>query len=149
MGLDSKLFELGPGAESPSVHHHDEVETTTIYRGPSPAHSHPGCDDNCPHKRIGDANGTIIDEDVQTLAESELIAALDSLSKETVWRVKGFVKLERGYCILNWAFGRYELTPVASVPDRTGGVKLTVMGERGEVKRAARKLATRIDAELA
>ena len=89
------------------------------------------------------------DGPVETVPEAELAGALGSLSKETVWRVKGFVRLERGYCILNWAFGRYDLTPVESVPEHTGEVKLTVMGERGEVTRAARKLATRIGAEVA
>ena len=62
--------------------------------------------------------------------------------------MKGFVRLESGYHILNWAFGRHELIPLRSHPERTGSVKLTVMGERGEVKRAARKLATAIGANI-
>ena len=160
MGLDSKLFELGPAVfEAPSVRHHDEVETATIFSGsPRPAHTHDESTGECPSCKRSGANsaephahsGTEGEsEDLHVLTESELVEARGSLSKETTWRVKGIVKLSDRYHILNWAFGRFELTPVDTVPDRTGRVKLTVMGERGEVKRAARKLAGRIRAEVA
>lgn len=47
--------------------------------------------------------------------------------------------------ILNYAFGRHELTPMSHLDDnpdfRGVGVRLTVMGERGEVTRRARRLA--------
>ena len=46
--------------------------------------------------------------------------------------------------ILNYAFGRYELTPLPSLDDQEEfkgvGLRLTVMGERGEVARRARRL---------
>ena len=146
MGLDSKLFELG-SAEPDHVHHHDEVETATVYRGTPPSHTHEACNGNCEHHiESTHADSAATTNDV--IAENELTAALNALSKETVWRVKGFVRLERGYMILNWAFGRYELTAVTDVPERTGSAKLTVMGERGEVKRASRKLAERIGAHV-
>ena len=45
--------------------------------------------------------------------------------------------------------GRYELIRVEAVPGDVDRVKLTVMGERGEVKRAARKLAEKLAAEVA
>lgn len=55
--------------------------------------------------------------------------------------------------VLNWAFGKYELTrmPVLDAsPDLDGvSVRLTVMGERGEVTRPARMLAEGLGAEVA
>ena len=92
---------------------------------------------------------TSIPTDDSPIAEEDLITALSSLSKETVWRVKGFVRLSRGLHILNWAFGRYELTAFDDpMGEHRGSVTLTVMGERGEVKRAARRLAERIGAQV-
>lgn len=55
--------------------------------------------------------------------------------------------------VLNWAFGRHELTRTPALdesPDLEGvGLRLTVMGERGEVGRRARKLAEGLEAEVA
>ena len=82
------------------------------------------------------------------IPEATLTSALAALSRESVWRVKGFVDLEgKGPHILNWAFGRYDLVPTTTT-SASSGVKLTVMGERGEMKRAARKLAAALGAEL-
>ncbi|KAH9945485.1 cobW-domain-containing protein [Epithele typhae] len=151
MGLDSKLFELG-STEVPNGQHHDEVETVTVLKGTTPICSHQGCDHSKGHHHEPREGPTVVGEGVQALEpipEAALDEALGSLSKETVWRVKGFVKLERGYVILNWAFGRYELTAVDAVPSGTGAVKLTVMGERGEVKGVACKLATKLGATVA
>jgi G3E family GTPase len=51
---------------------------------------------------------------------------LNSLDKEDVFRVKGFVRLAEGLCILNWAFGRFTLE---GVDERMGvGLRMTVMG---------------------
>ncbi len=88
------------------------------------------------------------DDDVSHVPEKTLTDALNGLSREVVWRVKGFVKLEAGHHILNWAFGRHELTPLDNVPKDTGSVKLTVMGERGEVMRSARKFSEKIGANI-
>lgn len=64
--------------------------------------------------------------------------------------MKGFVQTENGLKILNWAFGRYELTdaPSSDVLGADEALKLTAMGERGEVKRAARKLAEALGAGI-
>ena len=55
--------------------------------------------------------------------------------------------------MLNYAFGRHELTAFASLDDSEElqgvSLRLTVMGERGEVASRARKLATALDAEYA
>ncbi|TFK79801.1 cobW-domain-containing protein [Polyporus arcularius HHB13444] len=148
MGLDSKLYQLGsPELSLPS--HHDEVETVTIYRGHKPTSTHHGCGhaDHTHAEEHGSCDHIGQDDD-SFLAEGRLMEALAALSKESVWRVKGFVRLESGYHILNWAFGRHELTPLSVTPEGTGSVKLTMMGERGEVKRAARKLAAAIGADM-
>jgi G3E family GTPase len=110
---------------------HDEVETITIYRGPT------GQDDGihtCDGNSYPELNG------VEFIEENVLTNALESLSKETVYRVKGLVRLARGVHIVNWAFGRYELTQIDE--EMTATVTLTVMGERGGgVKVCARKLS--------
>ncbi|KAI0636188.1 cobW-domain-containing protein [Trametes polyzona] len=153
LGLDSKLFQLEHADASPfgaDGAHHDEVETVTIARGYGPVTHHGDHSGHEHHHSHEDAQGAQQDEpDASPISEQHLLDALSSLSKETVWRVKGFVRLERGLHILNWAFGRHELTPFEDVAgEHPGSVKLTVMGERGEVKRAARKLAEKIGAHL-
>jgi hypothetical protein len=65
--------------------------------------------------------------------------------------VKGIVRLsspstsESTTYILNYAFGRHELTPAPELDEkeefRGVSVRLTVMGERGEVARRSRRLA--------
>jgi hypothetical protein len=139
-GIDSKLF-LDNKARSGI--HTEEVETITLYRGRGTSRSRCSChetrheytgDEKMYHTVDGiDANGFI---DGQALADE-----LNGLSKEMVWRVKGFVRLEGGMQILNWAFGRYELTAVEGVAEVDYAVKLTVMGERGAVKGGTRPLA--------
>jgi len=114
-GLQSKLFLLSDSEKKESGVEHDEVETVTILRD-----SH----DN--------DNG--IEQEI-------LIEALDTLPRESVWRVKGFVKLiDERWLIVNWAFGRYELKDFSGV-DMTGVVRMTAMGSYGEVRGPAGKLA--------
>lgn len=155
-GLDSKLYLEQDNLQHPK--HHDEVETVTIYRGSSPvvvhAHAHDhvsgdhtACSHSVPteHEQQNVSERTEDSACLQDKVLQETLAQL-SKSKETVWRVKGFVRTaERGLQILNWAFGRYELTAAADehaeVMKLGDVLKLTVMGERGEVKRAGRKLA--------
>ena len=114
-GLQSKLFLLFDSEKKELEVEHDEVETVTILRD--------GNDDD---------NGI----EQETLAE-----ALDTLSRECVWRAKGFVKLkDGGWLIVNWAFGRYELKEYLGV-DMTGVVRMTVMGGRGDVQGPAGQFA--------
>jgi hypothetical protein len=78
--------------------------------------------------------------------------------------VKGYLRLNRDTAtgeetpgwstyILNWAFGRYELTRFPSLDDAPEldrvAVRLTVMGERGEVARRARRLAEALGGHMA
>ena len=154
-GLDSKLY-LEQDELVLDTSHHDEVETVTVYAGPDlaqkHAHSHEGHDHDCTCAANSKEESTpaVSVEDLPLIQDVALAAALEKLSKETVWRVKGFLRMDAGVHVLNWAFGRYELTKSASADVLSDGetVKLTVMGERGEVKRQARKLAEALGASL-
>jgi len=134
-GLESKLFL---NQEHTAVAH-DEVETITVYKGQAKG-QHDGID------ACDGASGNIDYKlnGIEIMEEDVLTNALALLSKETVWRVKGLVQLERGVHIVNWAFGRYELTKVDEKVSAT--VMLTMMGERGGVKESARKLLVALDA---
>lgn len=114
-GLQSKLFLSSDSEKKELELEHDEVETVTILRD-----SH------------DDDNG---------IEQETLIEALDTLSRECVWRTKGFVRLRNGrWLIVNWAFSRYELKEYLGV-DMSGVVRMTVMGSRGEVRGPAGKFA--------
>jgi hypothetical protein len=84
-------------------------------------------------------------DDTKGLERSILLDALGSLSKESIWRVKGFVRLlpENQVYILNWAFGRYELDP-CETQNAFPVIQLTVMGQRGEMKRLVHRFAERV-----
>lgn len=155
-GLDSKLFSLSAPLEerngwSRILTHQEEIETATIRtRGLSSLHIHDG---NCDHPH----NGVNVSSSHtnKPLTRKILEVALSTVNKETVYRVKGFVKLHdepslpRTY-ILNWAFGRFELTELAGeAAAQLNGqedVRLTVMGEKGEVRAKAQKLADALGA---
>ena len=142
-GLDSKLFLEKD--KFPDASHHDEVETVTIYRGPNRhfGHSHGdheghSCGSSCNDDRSSQHAEV---DSLPHVLEETLTQALTTLPKESIWRVKGLVKTENGPHILNWAFQRFDLTPVETLDVLADGelLKLTVMGERGEVKRIARR----------
>ena len=140
-GLDSKLF-LGYEQDYATVVHDEEVETVTIRKGPVVDQLHHHYEDvnhSCNTEGVVcKVNG------IGVIEEKVLTNALASLNKETVWRVKGLVRLERGVHIVNWAFGRYELTKIDE--DMPETLMLTVMGESGAVKAPAHKLAVALGA---
>lgn len=192
--IDSKLFRdstLGPqqiveelgkpkGDLVVTTQHHDEVETLTLLRcvplpthehvhttTPSDAHDHHHQHPHPPsHPEESKATAAAA-HPLSLLDEPTLTAALNQLPKESVYRVKGFIRFgfvapppstptpaaadvdsdSRPWWILNWAFGRWELvrapSPVVDEndDDEHGAVRLTVMGERGEVRRYAERLA--------
>ncbi|KLO11575.1 cobW-domain-containing protein [Schizopora paradoxa] len=142
-GLDSKLFQLEDSGSKlfEDGAHNDEVETLTVFRG---AHPH-SCHDHEHHDHEHDTT-----QDGPVLSEALLTTSLATLSKDSVWRVKGFVTFPTsGQHILNWAFGRYELTPFEAGSSHHGNdLKLTMMGERGEVKRFAKKFSASLGASL-
>jgi hypothetical protein len=73
--------------------------------------------------------------------------------------VKGIVRLSAPTSsppyttyILNYAFGRHELTPVPGLDKKEEfngvSIRLTVMGERGEVVRRSKRLAESLGHEM-
>lgn len=149
-GIDSKLFLESAQDNLVDVTHGDEVETITIYKGPLACRPH--------HHHIEEMSQELDNEGYDALGNSsnhvdiidrEVITnGLAGLSKESVWRVKGFVKLNEGVHLLNWAFGRFDLIKVEVATNDAGTVRLTVMGERGEVKKASVKFAAGLDARI-
>jgi G3E family GTPase len=146
-GLDSKRgLEPGLRGRENQEEGHDEVETATIWLGgDAPTHKHEGdCAHQCGHSNSTNGTGnTYIDR-------TTLAAALEKIPKDVIYRVKGFVQTEEsGIHILNWAFGRYDIHPLRFIEDEgtpaimaNGAVvRLTIMGERGEVERSAKRLA--------
>ncbi|PVF93350.1 cobW-domain-containing protein [Serendipita vermifera] len=154
-GIDSKLFTSKDNIGENFKNHHDEIETLTLWNGdPSKAahlHRH---DEQCKHSH----------QEADTVAPREpidrstLTAALASLKKDSIYRVKGFVRIKEGnethtVYILNWAFERFDLSPVHIQGDKpllAEGIDLqfTVMGERGEVQRKARLFADKLGANI-
>ncbi|KIK62373.1 hypothetical protein GYMLUDRAFT_164381 [Collybiopsis luxurians FD-317 M1] len=139
-GLESKLF-LDKSAPNQDPSHIDEVQTLTLYRGSSDKlpHHHHHHEHEHEHTTNGVAKTT--PSASMSIPKPTLEESLSKIGKESVWRVKGFVRLQESNTdtiyILNWAFGRYELTSSdAFVLDNSCSVQLTVMGERGEVRRA-------------
>jgi G3E family GTPase len=149
---------------------HAHAHTTT----PSDAHSHSHSHSHPPPKESKAAH-PLPPPPPPLLDEPTLTAALRQLPKEYVYRVKGFIRFsppsasaavaadseglikpqQERWWILNWAFGRWELVgaPAPAAADEEEGehgvVRLTVMGERGEVGRYAKRLAEALGATVA
>lgn len=124
-GVESKLFLEVGGQAAPS--HNDEVETVSLYAGYGQREKHQH-NDHC-HCLPGSHTPAAIDQEERSdgLDEEVLTIALGALSKESIWRVKGLVRLRgKGMHILNWAFGRFELTALGVDSQEQGTVKLTV-----------------------
>ncbi|KAG8848467.1 hypothetical protein FRB91_010797 [Serendipita sp. 411] len=181
-GLDTKLFQTsfsspGEGEEDKTrwingtsgLHHQEEVEVVTIRRGitgqnSDKKHLH---DEHCRHpvhqEHHHHLDGTPfstngVDKISTPLTKRELELALGQLPREGIYRVKGFIRIieeseSTGTHILNWAFGRFELT---KMDERTGNSALdehqdllfTVMGETGEVRSKVRKFAAALRASV-
>ena len=162
------------GAPLPS-HDHEHTRTTT----PSDKHDHDHHPPNRPEEPKASAVAAACPPSL--LDEPTLTAALQQLPKESVYRVKGFIRFSfatpsgtatpattdagadaesRPWWILNWAFGRWDLvrasSPVIDEDEKDGDgdkkqavVRLTVMGERGEVRRYAERLAKALGTAVA
>lgn len=168
-GLETNLFMEN---ESQAIHpaaplHNDEVETVTVHRGSGrqhKPHEHSHIDGRCdcvqntPEDIVTDGDGLLGDSN-EAIEKEVLQNALNQISKESIWRVKGFVRLKSGSdsdgCaqsqvhILNWAFGRHDLTPfLFESGSELEVIRLTVMGERGEVRRAIRRFSELLSAQV-
>ncbi|KAJ4479964.1 CobW/HypB/UreG, nucleotide-binding domain-containing protein [Lentinula aciculospora] len=137
-GIESKLF-LDEDTPTLDPSHVDEVQTLSLYLGSKAglSHKHDG------HEHVPGHNGTAGDHTInrQTpITLGILEECLSKVGKESVWRIKGFVRVQEENVetyILNWAFGRYDLTKSdPSVLLDNCSVQLTVMGERRELRRA-------------
>ena len=184
-GLDTKLFNekedaISGAATGNGSAHNDEVEAVTVLKtragggtGQSQSgslyHQHQhgekcGCDKGS-NESTAHLSESEAYEGPELLTEEQFIKILGVLPKESVWRVKGYVRVrhvdgirEGTTHIVNWAFGRVELTPFVQNADPSENgekgseeewdVLLTVMGERGEVRRHARRLAGSLGAEV-
>ncbi|KAH8117746.1 cobW-domain-containing protein [Phellopilus nigrolimitatus] len=166
-GLDSKLFNDPEQLVHIDCNHNDEVQTLTIWRGSSKSSQLQPC--SCDHIHAPLHTHTL-QEDRPVLTEALLTLLVSTLPKESVWRIKGFAQLTSPLSsfpdfseppcfsvIVNWAFGRLELTPHLFAENAAGesseqkqraDVLLTVMGERGEIKRIASKFARELGAEI-
>jgi len=131
-GLQSKLFLSEPEAQVT----HDEVETLTLgTRGIVEKHQH--------HHHTSNEVVTTHEHNVEPVKKDKLLNAMQVLPRDTIWRVKGFVKLEEGgWHILNWAFGRYELQICSEEPSHPDIIWMTVMGSRGDVRRGVAKFVS-------
>ncbi|KIY68855.1 cobW-domain-containing protein [Cylindrobasidium torrendii FP15055 ss-10] len=144
-GLETKLFSEPGTVSAQDSTHHEEVETVTLLRGA-------GAQRNCKcHPRDQETHDELdVDSNSSNkkdITADALDAALNRLSKENVWRVKGFIRIEGVVQILNWAFGRYNLTTLEGQEEESE-VRLTCMGGRGEVRRSVRPFAQAIEAHL-
>jgi len=117
---------MGPVIPS-SEDHHGEVKTLTAYRGFLPT---------CQNHEHHDKDSCGLREEVN-VDRGMFESSLASLNKECVWRVKGFVRLDSAIWILNWAFGRYDLTLFEGDPSfmKDASIRLTIMGDEYELNR--------------
>jgi len=125
--------------------HHAHDEPKLHDHGHEHSHDEPIGHDHGPHHAHDE-------EPAADLTADRLSDAISVLPKEDIYRLKGFVKFGDGIHILNWAFGRSDLTPMVKSDDakfKGVQVRLTMMGAHGEVKRWARKLAEALQAEVA
>jgi len=157
-GLQSKLFlEPSSAVTDEDMAHHDEVETVTVYSGGTfegHKHEHDEGSGECSHCNSHELKD-LAQGKKKGLERRTLVTALEALPKKSIWRVKGFLRLcdddtsLPSIYILNWAFSRHDLYAIRV---ETAGdflkdgeeIRLTMMGERGEVKRAASKFAESI-----
>lgn len=142
-GIESTLF-LDKNVQIQDPSHVDEVQTLTLYRGSTldglKTHDH---HDGHVHEYTQEHHSSSESQALEaSIPKGSLVKCLTTIGKESVWRLKGFIRIreevdvEQVY-ILNWAFGRYELTRSnVSALERSCSAKFTVMGERGEVRRA-------------
>ena len=146
-GIDTKLFSTHQESLNVDGSHNEEVETITLWRGTSRPTKTVGC---CEHAHEPSHHCMAEASSGPKLNDVLLRASLDSVLKESVWRIKGFVRFATppSTYIVNWAFGRVELTPFEDGVSSKADVRLTVMGERGEVKRAIAGLAKAIGAAI-
>ena len=162
---------LRGGPALPAVAHGHEHRDEAHACDHHPSHSHPHL-----HPEESTPAHSVPLPPPPPLDEPTLSSALRQLPKEGVYRVKGFIRFtptptagagadsdsdsegdarRQQWWILNWAFGRWDLVHASTSPfavaedgDEREVVRLTVMGERGEMRRSAKKLAAALGAAV-
>ncbi|KAJ3040678.1 hypothetical protein HDV00_010571 [Rhizophlyctis rosea] len=150
-GLDTKLFSLAPTASTTKSstdkewdgrmdlnHHYQEVDLITV--ADPPIESEHGCGEGAQcghvlghgheHQHSHDND----DHNPSPLTKESLETFLNTLSKDDIYRVKGLVRLQISASkdelhVLNWAFGRFTLTPIDSTNREDIKVRVTLMGQ--------------------
>ncbi|KAJ3174588.1 hypothetical protein HDU87_007070 [Geranomyces variabilis] len=161
-GIDTKLFELSDrpsderkwAAMIDPAHMQSDVQVATIKGRTAETSKSPAAAESCRAKDHSQEDcGCNREHSSSPAALSKFVAAASPITREaltalfepipvdTVYRIKGFVLLAPTppatdtprLHIVNWAFGRMELTPVRrDDPAHVGvGVLLTVMGQFG------------------
>lgn len=87
--------------------------------------------------------------DSAEMDKGKLEGILEDCLPTEVYRIKGFVRIGgQGMCILNFAFGRWELTPLSRpVKEGESRLRLTVMLARGEGRQWKREFEKRFEGD--
>ncbi|QRW18391.1 GMC oxidoreductase [Rhizoctonia solani] len=108
---------------------------------------------NHDHGHSHDEPSTRVEADAP-LTRDQLTDALGRLPKDSIYRVKGFVRFrdQDPIEVLNWAFGRFDLVPCnldrRPVPTWPGPIAFHCDGSSGRHKRFARRLGQSLDLEI-
>ncbi|KAJ3327051.1 hypothetical protein HDU76_012405 [Blyttiomyces sp. JEL0837] len=156
-GIDTQLFQINAKAEGGTHgslellgdpnHHENEVDIVQIMLGGAEEVAHAGsesCDhphhhhQDHDHKSHNTTTESANSEPCQVPTRESISAVLESLPKDNIYRVKGFIRVksstesnsDTSLVIVNWAFGRFTLTDITQSKASLEGVmlKLTVMG---------------------
>ncbi|GJJ08452.1 hypothetical protein Clacol_002670 [Clathrus columnatus] len=161
-GIDSKLASQVTALTTTNANqeHNDEVETVTVTRNSTivcEKHDHHACHHGNHDQSESLSSPSPSHHPLPIFNYRTLSEAFESLPKETIWRVKGFLQYsgDKEIYILNWAFGRYTLSPtsssgeiVMSLKEGEGSAAFTVIGSRGETRSYTQRFANAIGASL-
>ncbi|KAJ3013060.1 UNVERIFIED_CONTAM: hypothetical protein HDU68_000891 [Siphonaria sp. JEL0065] len=150
-GIDTKLFQLSSDGSIPATtemggstewisdsnHHANEVDLVQVMYPPPKKEEEVveggECGDtDCSHRHHHPQKDEFIVEPPALFTKASLDAFLAPLPKDSFYRIKGTIRLKGvdgdfSVVIINWAFGRYTLTPV-SENDKNAIYRITVMG---------------------
>lgn len=115
---------------TPKPDHNDEVEVIQL-QITSDSKLQIKCTGSCDH--TAHKEGLISCRYIE-LTKDRLNSALSLLSREYVWRVKGFLRMDSSVYILNWAFGRYNLYHTDKTVDNI--LQLTFVGDNRDLQQA-------------
>ncbi|KAJ3061515.1 hypothetical protein HDU98_002576 [Podochytrium sp. JEL0797] len=144
-GIDTKLFQLANDGEIPAVtelggstewlsdknHHANEVDLIQVMY-PAPEGTEACLDEKCGHEHHHHKGDAVLHAPALFTKES-LEAFLAPLPKDSFYRIKGLLRIQdadaesSSVFIINWAFGRYTLTPTKD-DNKDMVYRITLMG---------------------